>query len=151
MLKSSNKARPNSLCKSITGQTFYRVDHASWLKCCNLYWIHFITIAVKICGCHPHPSFTFSLEGFWVIISGVNYVNVYFLTCIIYTFFTWYFSLFVICMRWMCGESFMGPTIDYKFTPPSEVYLSYCNSNKILQKKWVGRLVKCPNLVRVIY
>ena len=26
--------------------------------------MNFIAIAVKICGCHPHPSFIFSFEGF---------------------------------------------------------------------------------------
>ena len=43
--------------------------------------IYLITIVVKICGCHSHPSFTFTLEGLWVT-KSLCYVSYHLLSCI---------------------------------------------------------------------
>ena len=117
VLKSFNEVRPNSLCKPLIGQTFHRVDHVSWSNYCNLHWVHFIDAVVKICWCHPHSSFTFSLGGFlsnhiWCYVCDFLHV-------------TWFG-----CMRSMCDWSFMGTHLNYWFMPPlppQEVFLSYCN------------------------
>ena len=127
MLKSSNKVRPNSLCKPLIGQTFHRVDHDSWSKHCNLHWIHFITAIVKLCGCHPHPNFTFSLGGFlcnqiWCYVCEcLHDLDV----CSLHVILVYLLNVWNGCMvkvLWVQVWTTDSP-------PLSEVYLSYCNSN----------------------
>ena len=90
MLQSFNRVRFNNLCKPLIGKTFHRVDHNLWSHNYNLHWIHFTNVVVNICVCHHHPSYTFSLEGFWVtkLLCYVLFISCYEWTCVVS-----YFSL----------------------------------------------------------
>ena len=134
MSKSSNKVRPNSLYKPLIGQIFHKVDHVSWSKHCNLHWIHFVAVVVKICGCHPHPSFTF-LHGrllgnhIWCHMCVITYLCLHDLDVHALYVIHWIYEMDV----WW---KFYGSKFKLLIHPHplaiSEVYLSYCNSNRKL-------------------
>ena len=120
MLKSSSKVRPNSLCKPLTGHTFHRVVHDSWSKHCNLHWIQFITTVVNICGCHPHPNFTFSLGWFLG-----NHIKCYACECLyvymVYMYVLYMFFQFIYWMHEMdVWWKFYGSKFELLIHPPSQ-------------------------------
>ena len=109
----------------LTGQASNKVDHQKWSN---------IIAIVIFCGCHPHPSFTFS---FWRGSGWPKFGVMWFHACL-YFMFIWYVYMHAIYFQL---KVFMVKMCYFWFIPPQEVFLPFVNSNNWYQSKVLTRRI----------